>query len=88
MTKHTKTSVTVTAASNPSAQVTKMRVLYGPTTRYGKSTVWLTLPSDNVVQTRAFLLGGLLSAHTYHYRVQVQNASGTVSGADRTARTL
>jgi sugar lactone lactonase YvrE len=88
MTKHTTTSITVTGSSNPSGQVTKMRVLYGATTAYGKATVWVTLPSDNTVQTRTFTISGLLSAHTYHYRVQVTNASGTVNGSDRTARTL
>ncbi|MDQ1748559.1 MAG: hypothetical protein QOD07_2822 [Frankiaceae bacterium] len=88
MTKHTTTSVTVTGSSNPSDQVTKMRVLYGATTAYGKATAWVTLPCDNTVQTRTFALTGLLSAHTYHYRVQVQNGSGTVSGVDRIAKTL
>jgi hypothetical protein len=88
MTKHTTTSITVTGSSNPSGQVTKMRVLYGATAAYGKATAWVTLPCDNIVQTRAFAFTGLLAAHTYHYRVQVQNGSGTVSGVDRTARTL
>jgi len=88
MTKHTTTSITVNASSNPSGQVTKMRVLYGPTTKYGKATVWVTLPSDNVVITRAFTISGLLAAHYYHYRVQVQNRSGTVTGSDRIAKTL
>ena len=88
MTKHTSTSITVTASSNPSGQVTKMRVLYGATTKYGKATVWVTLPSDNTVQTRTFTISGLLAAHYYHYRVQVQNNSGTVTGSDRIARTL
>lgn len=88
MTKHTTTSITVTGSSNPSGQVTKMRVLYGPTTKYGKATAWVTLPCDNTVQTRSFTLGSLLAAHYYHYRVQVQNGSGTVNGADRIAKTL
>jgi len=88
MTKHTTTSITVTASSNPSGQVTKMRILYGPTTAYGKATGWVTLPSDNTVQSRAFTITGLLTAHYYHYRVQVQNNSGTVLGVDRIAKTL
>ncbi|MBV9096976.1 MAG: hypothetical protein JO079_02860 [Frankiaceae bacterium] len=88
MTKHTTTAVTVAAAANPSGQVTKMRILYGLTTKYGKATAWVTLPPDNTVQSRTFAITGLLTAHTYHYRVQVQNNSGTVLGADRTAKTL
>src|SRR5206468_6581830 len=36
-----RTSLTVKGSSNPSAQVTKMRVLYGATTKYGKSTPWV-----------------------------------------------
>jgi sugar lactone lactonase YvrE len=88
MTRRTATTLTVTASANPSAQVTKMRVLYGPTTKYGKATAWITLPSDNVVHTKSVAIAGLLPAHVYHYRVQVQNASGTVTGIDRSASTL
>ena len=83
----TRTSLTVKGSANPSAQVTKMRVLYGTTTKYGKTTAWVTLPSDNITATKSFVLSGLLHAHTYHYKVQVQNASGRANGKDRTGST-
>ena len=83
----TTTSLTVKGSANPSAQVTKMRVLYGATTKYGKATAWVTLPSDNITITKSFVLSGLLHAHTYHYKVQVTNPSGTVNGKDRTGTT-
>lgn len=83
----TATSLTVKAASNPSSQVTKLRVQYGTTTAYGHATAWITLPSDNVVLSRNVVISGLTQATGYHYRVQVSNASGAVNGADRTATT-
>lgn len=85
--KRATTSLKVTASANPSAQVTRMRIQYGRTTSYGHATGWVTVPSDNVTQTRTFTLTGLLHLHAYHYRVQVQNPSGTVSGADRSGKT-
>jgi hypothetical protein len=87
VTARTTTRLTVSATANPSAQVTKVRVQYGASTAYGKVTAWLTLPSDNVGLARSFALTGLVHAHTYHYRVQVTNASGTAYGADRTGKT-
>lgn len=83
----TSTSLSVRASVNPSAQVTRVRVQYGPTTSYGHQTGWITLPSDDVVLNRTLVLTGLAHAHTYHYRVQASNGSGTVSGRDATGRT-
>lgn len=83
----TSTSITVNAQSNPEAQVTKVRVLYGLTTSYGQATAWVTLPSDNITLTTAIAFSGLLSGHTYHYKVQATNLSGTANGVDQTATT-
>jgi hypothetical protein len=87
VTARTTNRLTVSAAVNPSAQVTKVRVQYGPTTRYGLVSAWVSLPSDNISLTRTIALPGLAHAHSYHYRVQAVNPSGTVYGADRVGRT-
>jgi hypothetical protein len=81
------TGLKVRGYSNPSAQVTRMRILYGPTAAHGKYTAWITLPSDNAQLYRDIAFGGLLTKHAYHYAVQVTNASGTVTGADKVATT-
>lgn len=83
----TTTSLKVHGYASPSGQVTRIRVLYGLTTSYGKATSWITLPSDNVTLARYFTLSGLLTKHSYHYRVQVTNGSGTVKGVDRVGTT-
>jgi hypothetical protein len=82
------TALKVRAQSNPSAQVTKVRVLWGPTSGYHHATGWVTLPSDNTLQTRDIVISGLTTKHSYHYRVEVTNASGTTHGIDRVAATL
>jgi hypothetical protein len=82
------TALKVRAQSNPSAQVTKVRVLWGLTSGYGHATAWVTLPSDNILLTRDIVVSGLTTKHSYHYRVEVTNASGTTRGVDRVAATL
>lgn len=81
------TALKVRGYCNPAAQVTRMRILYGATSAHGKYTAWITLPSDNVQLYRDITFSGLLALHTYHYAVQVTNASGTVTGADKLATT-
>ena len=88
MVSRTTAALKVRGYSNPASQVTKLRILYGATAAHGKATAWITLPSDNVQLTKDVTITGLLTKHTYHYAVQVMNAAGTVTGADKTATTL
>ena len=81
------TALKVRTYTNPAAQPTLVRVLYGTTASHGRYTPWVSLPSDNVLLTRDITITGLTTKHGYHYQVQVQNASGVVTGADRTAVT-
>lgn len=80
------TSVTVNATVNPNGQATTMRVDYGPDTGYG-STVTVDAGDACSAGTVSAPLAGLDANTPYHYRVTVQNATGSNASSDQTFTT-
>jgi len=63
----------------------QFRFAYGPDISYASSTTW----SGSMVTGDTFgtLISGLQNGVTYHYRAEIQNASGVATGSDMTFTT-
>lgn len=70
-------------AGNPDAKPGTEHFEYGTTTKYGKRTADVAIAALTTDSARSATLAEL-KAGTYHYRLAVTNAVGTVYGADRT----
>jgi hypothetical protein len=70
-------------AANPDAKGASAHFEYGRTTKYGKTTKAVAIAALAVAGPQTATLTAL-KAGTYHYRLAVTNAVGTVYGADRT----
>jgi hypothetical protein len=76
------TEATLSATVNPGGLQTTYRFEYGPTAAYGQSTAVRTIAAGADPVTATASLFGLLPGATYHFRIVVSNAKGTVEGAD------
>jgi hypothetical protein len=75
-------SATIVAHVQPNRQTTTVTVEYGQTTAYGSSTSAVNVGSGTLVNQVTIPLEDLTPGTTYHARVVVSNASGTVDGTD------
>ena len=78
----TTATVYANISPNPSSNV---KVEYGLSTAYGSST---TTKRVNKIGNIEFALTGLTTNTTYHYRIVMQNVSGTSYTEDKTFKTL
>ena len=85
----TQTSATLNGTVNPNGQKTACNFEYGTTTAYGKIQSCLGGPpeGEKPIEVSA-VVSGLTPNTTYHFRIQANNASGTVVGSDMTFKTL
>lgn len=84
----TQTTATISGTVNPSGAEGFCHFEYGTTASYGTSAPCATaLGSSSVDVAEALSLSGLSAGTTYHYRLVGSNASGVVSGDDRTFTT-
>ncbi len=72
---------------NPHGTATVYQVQFGPSSRYGYSTILLHVGTASTSQHVSTVLVGLHPATTYHYRLVARNDGGTVVGSDRTFTT-
>lgn len=78
-------SARLNASVDSGGQPATYRFEYGPTAAYGFSTPDAPLPREGAArQPVSTVVSGLADGTEYHYRVVVSNASGTITGADRT----
>lgn len=63
----------------------EVRFQYGLTAAYGTDTAWQ--PGKHAGDAFSQVISGLTPDTTYHFRAQIKNSAGTVSGADRTFTT-
>ncbi len=83
----TMSAVVSATASNPDLAGASAVFQYGTTTAYGTSTPAQTLsPTTAAAQLSAALIA-LAPATTYHFRIVVTNAAGSVTGTDQTFTT-
>ena len=85
----TEAGATLNGTVNPAGLTTTAVFEYGTTTSYG-STVNVTLSPDNgvVPQNVSAPISGLQAGTVYHYRLVATNSGGTVTGTDRSFKTL
>jgi hypothetical protein len=79
----TTSSATVTGSVYPSNQETSYYFQVGPTTAYGAQSATAVAGSGNQTIRVSAAITGLATGTTYHYRLVVVNAAGTVDGQDR-----
>jgi hypothetical protein len=87
----TLTGAELNAKINPNnQQLTSCKFEYGATNTYGHELPCEppSLEGYGEKPVSANILGGLISAETYHYRVVAANATGTTEGPDQTFTTL
>jgi hypothetical protein len=84
----TATSVGLRASVDAGGLATTAHVQWGTTSKYGFTTPDATLAAAFGAHTVTWPIGNLSAYRTYHYRVVATNAKGTVTGKDRTVRTL
>jgi hypothetical protein len=78
-------SVTLTAQIDPDGVSSEYRFEYGTSESYGSSTPVAGIPAGTgVVAVQAQVSDTLQPETTYHFRVVVSNATGTVDGQDAT----
>jgi hypothetical protein len=75
------------AKINPQGEATTYQFEWGTTASYGQSSPVLGVGSDSADHIVLFSLTDLQPATTYHFRVLASNASGTVTGPDRSFTT-
>jgi sugar lactone lactonase YvrE len=87
----TLTAAELNAKVNPNnQQLTSCKFEYGATNTYGHELPCEppSLEGYGEKPVSANILGGLISAETYHYRVVAANATGTTEGPDQTFTTV
>jgi hypothetical protein len=82
----TQTTATILAVVNANGLQTMYTLEIGTDTNYGTPTFG-EVGSETTSVALGFGLTGLLPGTTYHYRIVLQNADGTVPGADQTFTT-
>jgi hypothetical protein len=80
-------SARLTGTVNPSGVATTIYFQYGPTTKYGVQTAPTPVGAGTAGKKVVADIAGLAAKKGYHYRLVAENASGVVSGADRTFTT-
>jgi hypothetical protein len=83
----TGSAVVSGTASNPDLAPASAGFQYGTTTAYGTSTPAQTLNPTTAAAQLSAPLAGLAPGTTYHFRVIVTNATGSVTGTDLTFTT-
>jgi hypothetical protein len=78
---------TISGTVNPEGKETSYRFEYGENTNYG-TVVFGTAQAELGIQTVTLNLRGIQADTTYHYRIVVSNAGGTVYGEDMSFTTL
>jgi DNA-binding beta-propeller fold protein YncE len=78
---------TISGTVNPEGKETSYRFEYGENTTYG-TVVFGTVQPEQGVDNVTLPLRGIQPNTTYHYRIVVSNAGGTVYGEDMTFTTL
>jgi hypothetical protein len=83
-------NATLHASINPQGSATSYHFEYGTTTSYGQSAPVpdAAIGSGTTAVKVSRELTGLLTEHTYHYRVVAANSEGTTTSADQTFTTL
>jgi hypothetical protein len=86
----TRTSATLNALVDPNGEsVSACHFDWGTTPAYGHMVSCLSLPgSGQSLVAVSAVLGGLVKATTYHFRIVATNPSGTSYGSDKTFSTL
>jgi hypothetical protein len=74
-------------ASNPDLAGASAVFQYGTTTAYSESTPGQPVNSTTAATQLTAPIAGLAPATTYHYRIVVKNAAGSVTGSDHTFTT-
>ena len=82
------TEATIRATINPGGLAAAYHVEYGATSAYGSSTPEISVAAGTVAVPIQIKLTGLSPASTYHFRLVLNNAVGTTTGADQTFSTL
>jgi phosphodiesterase/alkaline phosphatase D-like protein len=80
-------AATVAGTINPGGGATNYRFEYGPTAAYGESTTTTAAGNGTDPMAVGAALSGLDPLTDYHYRIVVDNAAGTATGADATFTT-
>ena len=83
----TTSAVVSGTASNPDLAGASAVFQYGTTTAYGMSTPAQALSPTTAAAQLSAPLTGLAPATTYHFRIVVTNAAGSVTGTDQTFTT-
>jgi hypothetical protein len=86
-TRLTGTTARLEGRLNPMGQRTQFWFEYGPDTNYGQKTGEIYGGLQISPRLAAFLVSGLKSGTTYHYRLVAKNETGTTHGADMTFTT-
>lgn len=79
-------TATLVATVDPNGETTTVRFDYGTTTSYGVESTTRTVDGDDPVKV-TIGVGGLTADTTYNVRAVASNASGRVTGANRTFKT-
>lgn len=84
----TATTADFTATIDSGNGATTWAVQYGPTMKYGSSSLVQHLAADTSPAAVALTVAGLTPVTGYHARLMVSNSAGTVYGPDRTFKTM
>ncbi len=86
----TPTAALLSASVNPAGEaVTSCRFEYGATTSYGSTAACSPKPESQTTPVAvSAALKGLAASHTYHFRVAVTTAAGTIYDSDATFTTF
>jgi hypothetical protein len=79
---------TLQGTVKPNGLPTTVHFEYGPTTAYGTSTANKNVGSGTSAVPVQAAISDLIPNTTYHFRAVATNSSGTVSGSDKTFKTL
>ncbi len=86
-TEVTARTAVLTGTVNPQGAETKYRFEYGPDTSYGSATPWFAAGNGTSEMSVNATVNDLEPGTTYHFRIVVENAGGSVTGDDETFTT-
>jgi phosphodiesterase/alkaline phosphatase D-like protein len=82
-------AATLNAAVNPQGlPVADCHFQWGTSAKYGSIARCARTPTGSTLQAAGARLAGLHAATTYHFRIVMTTAGGTLTGGDRTFKTL
>jgi plastocyanin len=81
------TGATLSGSVNPSGQATTYYFKYGTTSAYDHETTHESAGEGTTSVSKSATIAGLAPGTNYHFQIVASNASGTVTGADRTFTT-